>query len=187
MENLNQDEREFEDNDVETDDLNSQDGEETTEEPMTLSEWNEKTGKNFKSWDDVAKSQKQIDKDFAQGKVKKEQPAQVNDFDDITEMFMVQNPVAEVVKDDLKTIADAKYNGSIIKAWKGEGWLRDKATALENSKKEEEISKSKISAPASFKGSNKSFENVTLEDLKKMSSSDKVKYTKYMASKETKF
>lgn len=50
--------------------------------------------------------------------------------DDVTELFLESKPEAELVKDDLKVIADAKYGGSIIKAWKGETWLHEKASAL---------------------------------------------------------
>ena len=99
MVDLNQDEREFEDNDVETNNLNSQDGEETTDEPITLSEYNEKIGKNFKSWDDVAKSQKQIDIDFAKGKVKKNKENYLVDALSVTEAEakLVKKFVAEGV------------------------------------------------------------------------------------------
>ena len=65
--------------------------------------------------------------------------------DDVTELFLESKPEAELVKDDLQKIADAKYDGSIIKAWKGETWLHEKAKALS----EEAVAKGKIQPPSS--------------------------------------
>jgi hypothetical protein len=65
--------------------------------------------------------------------------------DDVTELFLESKPEAELVKDDLQKIAAAKYDGSIIKAWKGETWLHEKAKALS----EEAVAKGKIQPPSS--------------------------------------
>lgn len=63
--------------------------------------------------------------------------------DDVTELFLESKPEAALVKEDLQKIADAKYDGSIIKAWKGEEWLHEKAKALS----ETETAKGRITAP----------------------------------------
>lgn len=69
----------------------------------------------------------------------------IHSSDDVTELFLESKPEAELVKDDLQKIADAKYDGSIIKAWKGETWLHEKAKALS----EEATAKGKIQPPSS--------------------------------------
>lgn len=68
--------------------------------------------------------------------------------DDVTELFLESKPEAALVKDDLETIAKAKYDGSIVKAWKNEAWLQEKAKALSA----DEVAKGKIKPPSSATG-----------------------------------
>jgi len=99
---------------------------------------NEKTGKDFKSIDALAKTVKQIDKEFAKkGQLKEEV---LGDKEEITqELLLVKNPEAETVLDDIKKLATDKYGGNLKKAYDNEGWIREKAkfemTKRENLKK----------------------------------------------------
>jgi len=105
--------------------------------------------------------------------------------DDVSELFFTQVPQAEAVQEDLRKIADKLYNGSILKAWKGESWIQDKAKALTDEKAEDEANKSKIAKPSngSFKFGNK-FENVkSQEDIESMSSKQRADFLKYQAEK----
>lgn len=95
--------------------------------------------------------------------------------DDVTELFLESKPQAEFVKDDLKTIADAKYGGSIIKAWKGETWLHAKAQALS----EETANKGKINAPDSRTQS-----TVTMDVVARMSDDEQAQSIKKMSDKD---
>jgi hypothetical protein len=83
--------------------------------------------------------------------VKKDNHAETNSdkSDDVSELFFSTVPQAEAVQEDLRAVAESKYNGSIIKAWKGEKWLQDKAKALADEKHEDEANRSRIDRPAS--------------------------------------
>jgi hypothetical protein len=107
------------------------------------------------------------------------------DKDDVNELFYAQKPEAELVESDLKQIADAKYNGSILKAWKNETWLQDKAKAMSAAKKIEEESKSKISKPSSATGSKVDFSKVkTVEEYKKLTPDQRAEYNKLQKEQE---
>jgi hypothetical protein len=109
---------------------------------------NKETGKNFKSVEAITKSLKQMDKEFAEkGQIKKEVKSVVADGnEDITEeLLLVKNPEAETVLDDVKAVADAKYNGNRVKAYREEAWLQEKAKI--EMQKEENIKK--IKSPSS--------------------------------------
>lgn len=86
------------------------------------------------------------DKGRAKSKAGKETAK--SDISDVDEMFLEQKPEAELVKDTLKNVADNLYNGSLVKAWKGETWIQDKASALAKAKKEEEEAKANIDSPS---------------------------------------
>lgn len=107
----------------------------------------------------------------------KETPTQPSD--DVTELFLESKPEAELVKDDLKTIADAKYGGSIIKAWKGEEWLHAKAQALS----EESKAKSKVQTPSNQIEGEIDFENISAEQVAKLSDKDYRKYQETLRKK----
>ncbi len=109
--------------------------------------------------------------------------------DDVTELFLESKPEAELVKDDLKTVADAKYGGSIIKAWKGEQWLHAKAEALS----EENKAKSKIQSPSNQIEGETDFAKIDklpdaqqAEAIKKMSDKDYSRWQDYQRKKSTK-
>lgn len=108
------------------------------------------------------------------------------DIDDVSELFFAQVPKAEGVQDDLKSIADAKYNGSILKAWRNEKWLQDKADALDNARKEEEVNKSKIDKPSGYTGGSKKFDpsKVNAEDVVNLKPHEKAAWIRLQAEKE---
>jgi len=121
-------------------------------------------------------------KEKAAKEVKATERVPIQSSDDVTELFLESKPEAELVKDDLQKIADAKYNGSIIKAWKGESWLHEKAKALSDA----EVAKGKIQAPSSETSSNMDMSSVAkLPDeeqaaaIRKMSDKDYQKWKDY--------
>jgi hypothetical protein len=95
--------------------------------------------------------------------------------DDVTELFLESRPEAALVQDDLKIVADAKYGGSIIKAWKGENWLHAKASALA----EENANRSKISTPT-----NRIEGEFDLKGIAQMSDEDQALAIRNMSNKE---
>lgn len=108
-----------------------------------------------------------------------------NDLDDVSEMFFTHTPVAELVSDDIKTIADAKYNGSVIKAWRNEKWLQDKANSLDSARKEEEANRAKVSRPANGTGSSKvDIRKVKEEDVKNLPPDKKNEWLRMQARLE---
>lgn len=119
--------------------------------------------------------------------VKNDEPIKgtLNQGDDVSELFFAQIPKAELVSDDLKSIAELKYDGSILKAWKGESWLQNKASSLENAKKEEEVSKSKINKPTQGVPPSKlDIKKVKPEDVANLKPKEKIAWLKQQAQKE---
>lgn len=114
-------------------------------------------------------------KEKAAKEVKATERVPIQSSDDVTELFLESKPEAELVKDDLQTIADAKYNGSIIKAWKGETWLHEKAKALSES----ERAKGKIQAP-----SNEISSNMDMSSIAKLPDEEQASAIRKMSDKE---
>jgi hypothetical protein len=104
----------------------------------------------------------------------KETPTQSSD--DVTELFLESKPEAGLVLEDLQKVADAKYNGSIIKAWKGEEWLHEKAQALSETNK----AKSKIQSPSNQIEGEIDFKTIKAEQISKLSDKDYSRYQEYM-------
>lgn len=105
--------------------------------------------------------------------------------DDVSELFFAQTPKAELVSEDLKKIAEAKYNGSILKAWKGESWIQEKATALEVARTEDEANKEKIRKPSSGTAPSKTdVSKVKPEDVASLKPSEKIEWIKRQAELE---
>lgn len=124
-------------------------------------------------------------------KVKEQQPKEEvqqtptsSNNDDLQVLFYGQTPKAMLVEDDLKTIANAKYGGSILKAWNGESWIQDKASALSEAKAEEEKSKAKITKPSSDVEFNENISSVKAEDVASLKPSQKMEWIKAQAEKE---
>lgn len=104
--------------------------------------------------------------------------------EDLTELFFAQKPEAELVEGDLKQIADSKYGGSILKAWKGESWLHEKAQILSEAKKKEEESKSKIAKPSSTVDFSKDIDSIKEEDVHKLTAKQKIEWLNAQVKKE---
>ncbi|NCC18977.1 MAG: hypothetical protein EOM29_08580 [Bacteroidia bacterium] len=105
--------------------------------------------------------------------------------DDVSELFFAQIPKAELVSEDLKKIAEAKYNGSILKAWKGESWIQEKATALEVARTEDEANKEKIRKPASGTAPSRvDISKIKPEDVASLPANKKAEWLKEQVRKE---
>lgn len=105
--------------------------------------------------------------------------------DDVSELFFNQIPQAELVSSDLKSIADAKYNGSILKAWKGESWIQAKAKALSDERTVNEENKSKISKPTQGTTSSRiDVSKVKAEDVSTLSADKKVEWLREQVRRE---
>jgi len=105
--------------------------------------------------------------------------------DDVSELFFAQIPKAELVSEDLKKIAEAKYNGSILKAWKGESWIQEKATALEVARTEDEANKEKIRKPASGTAPSRvDISKIKPEDVASLPADKKAEWLKEQVRKE---
>lgn len=118
-------------------------------------------------------------------KVENKEEVKPVDTDDLSELFFAQIPQAELVQDDLKKIADAKYNGSILKAWKGESWIQDKSKALADAKSEDEANKSRVSKPASGTAPRKTdISSVKPEDVVDLKPAEKIEWLRLQAEKE---
>lgn len=105
--------------------------------------------------------------------------------DDVSELFFNQIPQAELVSSDLKSIADAKYNGSILKAWKGESWIQAKAKALSDERTVNEENKSKISKPTQGTTSSRiDVSKVKAEDVSTLSADKKAEWLREQVRRE---
>jgi hypothetical protein len=125
-------------------------------------------------------------KEVKEEEVQPEAPAKTETtVDDLSELFYAQTPQAEFVGDDLKQIADAKYGGSVLKAWRNEKWLQEKASSLESAKKEEEANKSKIDKPSTkVDFSQRDVTKIKPEELSKLSPAQQLEYLDKMAEQE---
>lgn len=126
---------------------------------------NNATGKNFPSIEAIAKSLKQQDKDFAEKgqQAKKNVSQNVNNEIDITEeLLLIKNPEAEIVLEDIRAVADSKYNGNKKLAYQEEVWLQNKAQI--EMQKEENIKK--IKKPSSSVRSVEPSAKATDEDIR---------------------
>lgn len=185
-EKSNLEDREEEDIFDEPETLNESEGDVSEDSSgVALNEYNQRTGKSFKTWDDVVKSTKEADKLFAQGKHKEVVTSKVESNDDLTEMFYSTNPDAELVKDKLESFA--KIHGSVIKAWRNEPILKEMAKTIARESKEQEELKSKIEKPSiGSSGSSKKIdlEKIKPEEVATLTPSQKIEWVKLQASKE---
>jgi len=111
-------------------------------------------------------------------------PVVDNSDSDVDALFLEQTPEAEEVEKDLKAIADAKYGGSKVKAWREEPWLQDKAKALNDVKKQDEENKSKIDAPDSGISGKVDVTKLTDKDLDDMTPKQRLKALNELEKKE---
>jgi hypothetical protein len=72
---------------------------------------------------------------------------------------------------------------SILKVWKEESWLQDKAKALNDAKIADEENKSKISKPTQGSSPKKDFSHIKSdEDVSKLSSAQRAEFMRYQVS-----
>lgn len=104
------------------------------ENELTIEAYNEKTGKQYKSWDDVAKSERERDKAFAQkGQQQKKEVKQ--DFPSSTleeRILKLEKPELASVLDELK--ADAQATGKSILELAEVPYYQKKAQSISESK-----------------------------------------------------
>lgn len=147
-----------------------------SDEPVTREELNQLKKAIAKGFSDRGRKAKEE---------KKEEPAKTavteakaSEVDDLTEMFLEQNPKVELVKEKLDKVAKSLYGGSIIKAWRNEPWLREMADSIEKEKSEEAANKAKVGAPSKTIGTNKAdFKKMTFEEAKNLSDDDFAKWS----------
>lgn len=123
------------------------------EKPVTLDDINAETGKKF-SKEELVKYIKQVDKDYAQGKVKpvevKPEPkAEANVPANMEERLLkVEEPLSLHVIDEMKKISD-KTGQSLDELWNDEsGYFKGKAQAIDEKAK----AAKRISAPSGIDG-----------------------------------
>jgi hypothetical protein len=152
-------------------------------EKIALEIHNKKTGKSFKSWDDVAKSVKEADKAFAQHPPKKKvenvtppvaQPVekpegkpQTLDADLAEEVMLMRFPELASATDTRKELKElAALKGvSELSLYKTTTYFQNKAKEESESKKEMEGNKERIGSPSAPDGGVPKTK-VTKEDVK---------------------
>lgn len=119
-----------------------------------LAKVNKIEGRNYKSIEAYEKSVKERARAFSeQGQQKKAEEksnttSSVADTEVFTELLLVRNPEAELVKEDLEQVAEAKYEGNLLKAYRAESWLQDKAKSLSEKEQKKKESEGKTSTPS---------------------------------------
>lgn len=190
-----------------SEDLNQETNEETNEETqedsnpdqLALEKLNEVTGKNYKSLEDYAKSEKERDKLFSMTPEKREeylkekypeevkeedpkpQPKQPTKVNVEEELLLSQNPEAKHVLDELRDMAKEKKT-DVLSLYRESKYFQGEAKALETEAKEKEESVNKISDPSNKIESKTDFDNV--KDWSDLSDKDQVKYFEKQAEEE---
>jgi len=170
-------------------------------ERIALEVHNKKTGKNYKSWEDVAKSEKERDIAFAQNPPEKKpkvidaQPAQpatkvanTLDADVVEEVMNVRFPelaAAPETRQELKELAELRGE-SEFSVYKKSSYFQNKAKAESESSEGDERNRSRISSPSVPDGGAKkvvvSKEDVRIANL--TFGGDVARYLKYKENKK---
>jgi hypothetical protein len=172
-------------------------------ERIALDIHNKKTGKNFKSWDDVAKSVKEADKAFAQNPQKKkpeETPApqaqpvkkpevkpQTLDANVVKQVMFLSFPELRTAPETLSELKEAaELKGvSELSLYESNQYLQNKAKAESNIQTETDKNKGRIAKPSGSDGGVPKMK-VTKEDVKmaeKFFGGDIKRYMKNKVSK----
>lgn len=169
---------------------------EAEKEKIALEVHNAKTGKNYKSWEDVAKSERERDIAFAQTppekkpKAKTAQPAQpvahatsTLDAEVVEEVMLIRYPelaAAPETRVELKELAELK-GVSELSLYKQSTYFQNKAKTESESSNDEERNKERILKPSVPDGGTKKV-IATKEDVRianKMFGGDVAKYLKF--------
>jgi len=159
-----------------------------------LDAYNKRVGKDYKSWDDVAKAEKEHDKKFADDGRKQDKDKKADDGSKpksspsvATEerLLKLENPDAVLVMDELK--ADAKSTGkTILELWDSATYYKREAKSRAEAKAEEEKAKGNIGNPSKKVGSGKTnYDNVKSDDdVDKLSPAQKAEFLRKRAAAE---
>lgn len=145
-----EDEEEEEDEDDYLDEDEDED-EEKKKPGMSLEKYNELTGKKYKSWDDVAKAEKERDKQFAKAGQKKEKkevaPQNQPGNEDLEEIFLQTNEAARTVWDEVKEAAKTAQM-SPIQMFKKSTYFQNEGKARAEAEKQRTENEKKINSPS---------------------------------------
>lgn len=115
-----------------------------------LEAYNEKVGKKYKSWEDVAKSEKQRDKDFAQkGKEKEkiQESESPSEFKYPERLLKLENENSQYVLNEIREIAK-KTNTDPLDVWEKYSWIRNEADVRAEEAKGKKDSEGKVNKPS---------------------------------------
>jgi len=155
-----------EDEDDETPESNGNEGEDSEVAALNdsaLTEYNQRVGKNYKSWDEVEKSEKERDKEFVKKGTQKQ--ASVVDEDLAEEVLLTKHPEAEAKIEEIRE--QAKLMGvSVLKLFRESTYYQNECKAIAAAKKSEEETKAKIGSPTGATGAGGSlkFSQVDLDN-----------------------
>lgn len=186
---------------VEDDDSDTSEEDDSSEEEeshgMSLEDYNKKVGKNYKSWDQVTKSELERDKTISQKEESNTEadkkpskpavaPAPSNaDSELLEEMYLEKHPEYNHVKDKAKEIAKAE-NITPIQAFRKYKHLQSEGLTLAEEQEEEDKSKKKTSSPSHQGNVKKDFDKVTNKDISQMTPEQRVKLAEEQEKKEEK-
>lgn len=184
-----------EDKDEEEDDSDEEgdDEEELDDEASkkSLAAYNKRVGKDYKSWDDVAKSEKERDKALADkgrqpkkeaGNSKPQTPVSATE----ERLLKLEDPSVVHVLDELKE--DAKASGkSVLELWDKSSYYKKEAKARAEAKAEEEKNKGNVSSPSRKVGSAGKIDYSTVktdEDIAKLTPAQRAEFVRVKAKQE---
>ncbi len=187
-----EDEEGKEDKEDESDDEEEDDDKLDDEASMrALSAYNKRVGKDYKSWDDVAKSEKERDKAISDrgrqqhkeaGNSKLKTPVSATE----ERLLKLEDPSVVHVLDELKE--DAKASGkSVLELWDKSSYYKKEAKARAEAKAEEEKNKNNVSSPSrkSGDGGKIDFSAVkTSEDIARLSPAQRAEFVRVRAKQE---
>ena len=131
-----------------------------------VSRINKDTGRNFKNVGDIVKNIQNADKKITELSRKVEEaPKSQTSPDDLEELFFGSNSKAELVKDKLKTVAKNLYDGSVLKAWNNEEWMRDMADSLDREAKRKAADAKKVLSPSGQPSGQKDYLSMDDEEI----------------------
>lgn len=151
-----------------------------------LAEYNKRVGKSYKSWDDVAKREKEADTAFAKGEHKKVEPKKSSSINDevVEELLLTKHPEAEHILDELKETA--KTTGkSVLKLYRESKYFQGEAKAIDDAKKSEDEAKGKIKQPSNGTGSQKpNLSSIKEENIGDLTPEQRLEWLELQAEKE---
>lgn len=183
-----EDEKDEEDDSEEDDDEEKLDDEASKK---SLAAYNKRVGKDYKSWDDVAKSEKERDKAIADkgrqqhkeaGNSKQQMPVSATE----ERLLKLEDPNVVHVMDELKE--DAKASGkTVLELWDKSSYYKKEAKARAEAKAEEEKNKGNVGSPSRKVGNAGKVDYSTVktdEDVAKLSTAQRAEFVRAKAKQE---